>query len=74
MDVIFFKALWFSLLLGIAILFMVILELQHPLAAGTALGMTLIAYSSRPVMTILISVLFLAIVGHLSKPYFKDLV
>ena len=52
---------------------MVAMDLEHPPAAGIALGTTLIAYSSRPVMTILISVLFLTIVGHLSKPYFKDL-
>lgn len=74
MDVVLFKVLWFLLLLGIAILFMVVLELEYPLAAGTALGMTLIAYSSTSVMTIFIRVLFLAIVGHLSKPYLKDLV
>ena len=74
MDVVLFKALWFSLLLGITILFMVVLELEHSLAAGTALGMTLIAYSSTSVIIIFISVLSLAIVGHLSKPYLKDLV
>ena len=61
-------------LIGITILFMVVLDLEHPLAAGTALGMTLIPYSSTSVMTIFISVLFLAIVGHFSKPYLKDLV
>ena len=74
MDVVFFKAMWFSLSVGITILFMVVLDLEHPPAAGTALGMTLISYSSTSVMTIVISVLFLAIVGHLSKPYLKDLV
>ena len=74
MDVVFFKAMWFSLSVGITILFMVVLDLEHPPAAGTALGMTLISYSSTSVMTIAISVLFLAIVGHLSKPYLKDLV
>ncbi len=74
MDVVFFKAMWFSLSVGITILFMVVLDLEHPPAAGTALGMTLISYSSTSVITILISVLFLAIVGHLSKPYLKDLV
>ena len=53
---------------------MVFLELEHSLAAGTALGMTLIAYSSTSVMTIFIRAIILAIVGHLSKPYLKDLV
>ncbi len=74
MDVVFFKVMWFSLSVGITILFMVVLDLEHPPAAGTALGVTLISYSSTSVMTIVISVLFLAIVGHLSKPYLKDLV
>ena len=74
MDVVLFKALWFSLSVGITILFMVVLDLEHPPAAGTALGMTLIAYSLTSVVTIFISVLFLAIVSHLSKPYLKDLV
>ena len=74
MDVVLFKALWFSLSVGITILFMVVLDLEHPPAAGTALGMTLIAYSSTSLMTIFIRVLFLVIVGHLSKPYLKDLV
>ena len=72
MDVVLFKALWFSLLLGITILFMVVLDLEHPLAAGTALGMTLIAYSSTSATTIFIRDLFFATVGHLSKPYLKD--
>ena len=73
MDVVLFKALWFSLSVGITILFLVVLDLEHPPAAGTALGMTLIAYSLTSVVTIFISVLFLAIVSHLSKPYLKDL-
>ena len=73
-DAVFFKALWFSLLFGMTILFMVFLDLEHPLAAGTALGMTLIAYSSTSVTTIFIRDLFLATVGHLSKSYLKDLV
>ena len=74
MDVVFFKAMWFSLSVGITILFMVVLYLEHPPASGTALGMTLIAYSSTSVMTIFIRAIILAIVGHLSKPYLKDLV
>ena len=74
MDVVLFKALWFSLSVGITILFMVILDLEHPPAAGTALGMTLISYSSTSVTTILISVFILAIVSHLFKPFLKDLI
>ena len=53
---------------------MVVLDVEHPPAAGTALGMTLIAYSSTSATAILISVLFLAIIGHITKPFLKDLV
>ena len=53
---------------------MVAMDLEHPPAAGIALGMTLIVYSSTSVMTIFIRAIILALVGHLSKPYLKDLV
>jgi len=74
MHILFFKAIWFSLSVGITILFMVVLDVEHPPAAGTALGMTLMSYSSTSVTTILISVFILAIVSHLFKPFLKDLV
>ena len=74
MNILFFKAIWFSLSVGITILLMVVLDVEHPPAAGTALGMTLIAYSATSATAILISVLFLAIIGHITKPFLKDLV
>ncbi len=74
MNILFFKAIWFSLSVGITILRMVVLDVEHPPAAGTALGMTLIAYSATSATAILISVLFLAIIGHITKPFLKDLV
>ena len=74
MNILFFKAVWFSLPLGITMLLMVVLDVEHPLASGTALGMTLIAYSSTSATAILISVLLLAIKGHIAKPFLEDLV
>ena len=74
MNILFFKAIWFSLSVGITILLMVVLDVEHPPAAGTALGMTLIAYSATSATAILISVLFLAFIGHITKPFLKDLV
>ena len=53
---------------------MFVLDVEHPPAAGTALGMTLIAYNATSATAILISVLFLAIIGHITKPFLKDLV
>ena len=74
MHIVIFKAIWFSLSVGITILFMVVLDVEHPPAAGTALGMTLIAYSSTSATAILISVLCLAVIGHIVKPFLKDLI
>ena len=73
-DILFFKAVWYALSIGITILFMVILDFEHPPAAGTALGMTLVGYSSSAAMAILISVILLAFIGYITKPFLKDLV
>ncbi len=74
MNILFFKAVWLSLSVGITILPMVVLDVEHSPAAGTSLGMTLIAYSSTSATAILISVLLLAIKGHIAKPFLEDLV
>tara|TARA_B100000427_G_C15216707_1_gene467117 strand:+ start:350 stop:574 length:225 start_codon:yes stop_codon:yes gene_type:complete len=74
MGIVFFKAVWFALSIGFTIFLMVILDCEHPPAAGTALGMTLVGYSVSAATTIIISVLLLALFAHLTKPYLKDLV
>jgi len=60
MGIVFFKAIWFALAIGITILFMAVLDLEHPpaAAAGTALGMTLVGYSGSAAAAITISILF----------------
>ena len=62
MDIIFFKAIWFALSIGFTILLMVVLDFEHPPAAGIALGMTLVGYSGSAAIAIIISVLSLAII------------
>jgi len=74
MDIIFFKALWFSASVGITILIMVVMDVEHPPAAGTALGMTLVGYTNSSSSAIIISVVVLAFIGYVSKPYLRDLV
>jgi len=73
-DILFFKAVWYALSIGITVLFMVVLDFEHPPAAGTALGMTLVGYSSSAAMAIFISVILLAFIGYVAKPFLKDLV
>tara|TARA_B100001142_G_C14272173_1_gene631329 strand:+ start:236 stop:397 length:162 start_codon:yes stop_codon:yes gene_type:complete len=53
---------------------MVVLDFEHPPAAGTALGMTLVGYSTSAAIAIITSVLLLTIIAYISKPYLKDLV
>jgi len=73
-DILFFKAIWFSLSVGITILFMVVLDFEHPPAAGTALGMTLVGYSNSSAIAILISIVLIACIGNILKSFLKDLV
>ena len=74
MHIVLFKAIWFALSIGFTILLMVVLDFEHPPAAGTALGMTLVGYSSSAAIAIIISVFLLTIVAYLTKPYLEDLV
>jgi len=74
MHIVLFKAIWFALSIGFTILLMVVLDFEHPPAAGTALGMTLVGYSNSAAIAIIISVLLLTIIAYLSKPYLEDLV
>jgi len=74
MDILFFKAVWFSASVGITILLMVVLDFEHPPAAGTALGMALVGYSSSSASAILISVVILALIGFFAKPFLRNLV
>ena len=74
MDILFFKAVWFAASVGVTILLMVILDFEHPPAAGTALGMTLVGYSSSSATAIIASVFILAFIGYIAKPFLQNLV
>ena len=73
-DYIFFAAIWHSLSVGITVFIMVVFDLEHPPAAGTALGMTLVGYNSSSSFAILISVILLAFISYVAEPFLRDLV
>ena len=73
-NYIFFAAIWHSLSVGITVFIMVVFDLEHPPAAGTALGMTLVGYNSSSSFAILISVILLAFISYVVKPFLRDLV
>lgn len=74
MEFVFFEALWFASSVGITIFIMVVLDIEHPPAAGTALGMVVHGYSDSSASAVIISILVLSLISHFTKPYLRDLV
>ena len=74
MNVLFFTALWYALSVGITLFIMVVMDFEHPPAAGTALGMTLVGYTSSSAVAIIISIVILAFISYAAKPFLRDLV
>ena len=73
-DYIFFAAIWHSLSVGITVFIMVVFDLEHSPATGTALGMTLFGYNSSSSFAIFMSVILLAFISYVAKPFLRDLV
>ena len=53
---------------------MVVMDFEHPPAAGMALGMTLVGYTSSSAVAIIISIVILAFISCAAKPFLRDLV
>ena len=63
----------YSLAVAGATFIMVTFDLEHPPAAGTALGVALLGFSLRASVILVISVIVMALLHHFLKPYLKDL-
>jgi len=74
MEFVFFSALWFSLSIIITIFLMIILDIEHPPAVGTTLGMVIYGYSNFLAIVFILSILILSSISHVTKPYLRDLV
>ena len=74
MNVLFFTALWYALSVGITLFIMVVMDFEHPPAAGMALGMTLVGYTSSSAVAIIISIVLLAFISYAATPFLRDLV
>lgn len=66
-------ALAYSSAVGISIFLMVVLDAEHPPAAGTALGFAITGFSVNAALALAISVIILCIAHHLFKSYLRDL-
>ena len=63
----------YALAVGISICLMVALDLEHPPASGTALGVAITGFSPGVIIAVITSSLVLALVHHFSKKFLKDL-
>jgi len=70
----FISIIVFSLAVGTTMLTMVIFDMEHPPAAGTALGIAITGFSWNVGIAIITSTILLGIIRTVFKPYLKDLV
>jgi CBS domain-containing membrane protein len=64
---------WYAFAVGLSIFIMVATDTEHPPAAGTALGVVTLGFSMKLILTVLISISFLAGVHYLFKNRLRDL-
>jgi len=64
----------YSFAVGTSIFLMVVLDMEHPPAAGTALGVAITGYSNEAALALITSSILLSLIHQLFKPYLRDLV
>ena len=62
-----------SLAVGCAIFTMVVIDTEHPPAAGTALGVAITGISLDVFIAVIMSVILLSVIHKFLKPYLRDL-
>jgi len=63
----------YGLAVGLSVFLMVLLNMQHPPASATALGIAMRGYSSEALVGVLTITLVLAFVHYVLKPYLRNL-
>jgi CBS-domain-containing membrane protein len=63
----------YSLAVGTAIFTMVVIDTEHPPAAGTALGVAITGISLDVFIAVSISIILLSLIHKFFKPYMRDL-
>ncbi|MCD4827874.1 MAG: HPP family protein [Candidatus Cloacimonetes bacterium] len=63
-----------ALAVGLTMFVMVVVDMEHPPACGTALGMAVYGWEWRALGTIAAAVVLLAVIHRVFKPYLRDLV
>lgn len=63
----------YSLAVGTAIFIMVVIDTEHPPAAGTALGIAMTGISLEVFIAVTVSIILLSLIHKFFKPYLRDL-
>jgi CBS-domain-containing membrane protein len=71
--VLIYSIIIYSLAVGFSIFTMVVIDTEHPPAAGTALGVAITGISLDVFIAISISVILLSLIHVFFKPYIRDL-
>ncbi len=64
----------YSLAVGISIFIMVVIDVEHPPASGTALGVAITGFSWHVTIAIITAIVVLSAVHRYAKRYIRDLV
>jgi len=64
----------YSLAVGLSIFIMLIMDVGHPPAATTALGLAIMGFSLNGTIAVVTSAVLLALTHHFLKPFLKNLV
>ena len=70
----FISIIVFSLAVGTTMFAMVVFDMEHPPACGTALGVAITGFSWSVGIAVITSTILLAIIRTVFRPYLKDLV
>jgi len=68
-----YSILVYSLAVGITIFAMVVIDMEHPPASGTALGVAMTGISLDVFIAVSVSIIMLSVIHKFFKPYIRDL-
>ena len=72
-SVLIYSIIVYSLAVGASIFTMVVIDTEHPPAAGTALGVAITGISLDVFVAVCLSVILLSLIHVFFKPYIRDL-
>jgi len=64
----------YALAVGLSMFLMVVVDMEHPPASGTALGVAITGFSWRVAIALIVAVVLLSLSHHFLKKHIRDLV